>query len=78
MGRCSVVEVDIRNNIGDHVEGHAAEPIVDVDIDGFEKWFCQNVDTSTHKLAHSERAILKSYLWYKTSSEVKRGEDPTG
>jgi hypothetical protein len=42
------------------------EQEVDRDIAEFEKFFIENVDTSTSRLMGPEKAIIKSYLWYKT------------
>lgn len=50
------------------------EQRVDADITAFEKWFCENVDQSSPRLSGPERAIIKSYLWYKTHP----GEKPNG
>jgi hypothetical protein len=50
------------------------EKIVDEDIADFEKWFCENVDTSAVALTGMEKSIVKTYLWYKTH----RGEVPSG
>lgn len=55
--------------------GEELEEVVNEDIKQFEKWFCENVDTKAVRLTGPERAIIKTYLWYKThSGEVPSGE----
>ena len=39
------------------------EKLVDEDLAAFDKWFQER--TGSQPLVPSERAILKTYLWYK-------------
>ena len=50
------------------------EQEVDADIEAFDRWFCSNVDQSSSQLSRPERAIIKSFLWYKSHpAEVSGG-----
>jgi len=50
------------------------EQEVDRDIKAFEQWFCERVDPSATQLSGPERAIIKSFLWYKSHlAEVSGG-----
>jgi len=40
------------------------EHVVDEDIEAFAKYFCKELKNDT--LSRPERAILKTYLWWKT------------
>ncbi len=54
-------------------DGHQElERFVDEDIAEFEQWFCRNVDTNAVALLGPEKAILKTYLWYKIHSDEER------
>lgn len=47
---------------------------VDADIDEFERWFASKVENGP--LLHAERAILKTYLWWKLQPDAKREGSP--
>jgi hypothetical protein len=50
------------------------EQEVDHDIQAFERWFCERIDPSSTQLSGPERAIIKSFLWYKSHpAEVSGG-----
>lgn len=49
-----------------------AEPIVDDDIRAFEAWFRE--EKGQEPLAGSEKAIIKTYLWWKLFGGKKSAE----
>ena len=51
------------------LEDKTLEQVVDADIASFEKFMLEKVDDSG-PLMGPERAILKTYLWFKTHETV--------
>jgi len=60
------------------VDGGPLEQAVDEDISAFERWFCSVVDSSAPLLTGAERAIIKSYLWYKTHETAAEDSSTDG
>lgn len=49
-------------------DGNTLEQVVDADINAFDAFF-QNALKNDVPLVGSERAILKTYLWWKTHEQ---------
>lgn len=58
-------------------QGATLERAVDADIDAFEKYFCGELKNDS--LSKPEKAILKTYLFFKAVVEPRREleKDPT-
>ncbi len=52
-------------------EATSLEADVDQDITAFEEWFSSHVENGP--LVHAERAILKTYLWWKFKGTKQTG-----
>ena len=53
--------------------GKELEVIVEADIEAFAKFFCEKLGNDS--LSKPERAILKTYLWWKTHQEPLSAQD---
>ena len=51
-------------------EEQTLEQVVDGDLDGFEAYFCGELKNAS--LSGPERAIIKTYLYFKTVVEPRR------
>lgn len=53
--------------------GKELEEIVEADIEAFARFFCGQLKNDS--LSKPERAILKTYLWWKTHAESLPAQD---
>ena len=49
------------------ISGKELESVVDEDLKAFEEFFCKKL--GNNRLADPERAVIKTYLWYKMHPE---------
>lgn len=57
-------------------EAPTLEQLVDADIANFARYFCEELKNDS--LSRAERAILKTYLWWKTNEQPRKAleQDP--
>jgi hypothetical protein len=55
--------------------GEELEKVVDEDLKEFAKFFCKGLKNES--LANAERAIIKTYLWWKTHEESEPSQPTT-
>jgi hypothetical protein len=55
----------------ENLTGEELEKIVNADLDGFSEFFCKRLNNDS--LSGPERAVIKTYLWWKTHPEGTSG-----